>query len=190
MPSKPGVRANVRKRKSKPKRALPASATPHLCQIIGWDPGAQMGLAVLAFGRLTHFYAGPCDGIPNGFLRSVVEQTELPTVGVIEEHTPYGPWSDQAYRRLQQRVGMAEQQLYTAGVSRIVHVFPGTWRKAFGIKAKGESRGEDCRALAKLQSLALYAKDGLTDDKPPDVYEATLIATWGERAGEVGALLK
>lgn len=180
-------KSNKQKWKLKPLRNCkpPASRIPHQCQILAWDPGEQMGFAALSFGNLTHFYGGK--ELPPGLLRYLIDRTDLPTVGVIEEHVSHGKWGFQSYRRLQQRVGMAENELMSAGISRIVRMVPQTWRGPLGIKGNGPQ----CKAQAKALALALYGeKDELPDNLPLDVYEAACMATWGERAGQVGVLLE
>ena len=173
-----------RSSKPKPKPKPPPSRTPHLCQIIAWDPGKLMGFAVLSFGGLTHYYGG--EELPSGLIRHLVDHTDLPTVGVIEEHVPHGKWGQQSYRRLQQRAGMAENELMSHGVRRIVRVFPQTWRAAF--KIRGNS--SQCKALAKALALSLYGeKDELPADLSLDVYEAALMATWAERSWQVAEAL-
>ena len=144
-----------------------------------------MGFVALSFGNLTHYFGGK--ELPPGLLRFLIERTDLPTVGVIEEHVPHGKWSMKAYRRLQQRAGMAENEMMNHGIHRIARVVPQTWRSPLGIRGNGAQ----CKAMAKALALDLYgAKDKLPDNLPLDVYEAACIATWGERAGQVGVLLE
>lgn len=186
--------ALVKKARTKAKKRVLQPRLPRLTEpldviVIGWDPGAEMGMVTVSNKALLYAYGGKLEEFPDQFLPDMVAKAKLPVVGVIEEHSPYGVMGDKQYRRLQQRVGMAEQRMRVAGVEHIVRVLPQTWRADMGIKrpAKAKKRGDDLRLLARKLTLELYPQ--LFVDMSLDVYEAAMLARWGLFDGELGAML-
>lgn len=186
------VRQPGRARRARPKPA--PSLTPHPCVVLGVDPGATSGWAVMVRGMVT-------DAI--GVARTSDERRDavseaqrlalinaLPLV-VVAETWSAGGWASHAtLLGLGAAWGAWRETLAEHGIParRIVRVLTQTWRAA--ILGGGNRRGgRDWKAEAirwAERALGTRCPGRLTADEA----EALCMAAWGSRAGEVREVLE
>lgn len=185
-----------RKRGAKPKPA--PSFMPHLCVVLGIDPGATSGWAVVLRGEPTgdigkaRTAAERANAI--NVARECAQTAGLPLIVVAEKWSAGGWASHTTLLGLGAAWGVWRESLRECGVpeSRIVRVLTQTWRARIlgGTNGKGkrdwkrEARAWADRTLATTHPR-LVRPEGLTADES----EALAIAAWGARAGEVAAVL-
>lgn len=172
----------------RPKMRLPAALSPHRAVILGIDPGATSGWALLyvdAHGR-ERLEAGTCRGASRDVVDralALAAETGLPLV-VVAERWSAGGWASHTTL-----LGLgAAWGAWLAALDgrvpkrRIVRVYSQTWRAAIigGRQRSTEAWKESaCRVAFVRWGVVLG----------PDAAEAACIAAWGARAGEVGAAL-
>lgn len=185
----PGNRA--RRRLPKPRPA--PSPIPHVCFVLGIDPGETSGVALgfagrLQWARTVTTYAERRAAFQSAFAAAF--GADLPLVIVAEKWRRGGKWG------FQQSVGLGAQwgkwlaaleefETYAIGRSRypkLVRVFPDMWRGA--LLGNARLRTEQAKAAALLRVRAELL--GVSDH---NAAEAACIALWGLHAGEVRAVL-
>lgn len=182
------------KKRRKPR--LPASPSPHPCVILGIDPGATSGWAILTpessalcAGNATapRLRCGTVNAGRNAVIvwaQEVAAEQNLPLIVVAEKWTAGGWASHTTLLGLGAVWGKWEAALSEAGhpKRRIVRVYPQTWRaRVIGGRQRST---EDWKAAA--QTLVKHRFDKHVSS---DAAEAACIALWGLYAGEVGAVL-
>ncbi len=183
------------KKRRKPK--LPASPSPHPCVVLGVDPGATSGWAIISSKPVimndpdgtvsTNIMVGETRCMHRHAVDlaiDVAHRAGLPLIVVAEKWTAGGWASHTALLGLGAAWGTWEVALREAGhpKRRIVRVCSQTWRaRVIG----GRQRPTEAwKAAAQA-----CARRRFNIDMGPDAADATCIALWGMYAGEVGAVL-
>lgn len=172
-----------RKRGARPKPS--ASFTPHACVVLGIDPGATSGWAVVLRGDPTGAI-GIARTAPERrdavmYAQQVADRSGLPLVVVAEKWSAGGWASHTTLLGLGAAWGAWREALVECGVPerRVVRVLTQTWRAA--VLGGGNRRGgRDWKREA-----VEWARRALGREVGPDAAEALAIAVWGARAGEV-----
>jgi len=159
---------------------------PHWCSILAVDPGNTSGWALYKWGRLVSYGKVTerelfADG-PAHVIRQLLNQPG-PHVVVLER--PFRiRFQNQATMGTALKVWA--QRAKEARITRVLRVYPPTWRTILPKLPKGTKR--DRKALRAQE--AEWAEKMLGQPKVhPDISPALLMGRWAAFAGEVRALL-
>lgn len=162
------------------------SRHPHSCVILAVDSASSSGWSLWSCG--VRLNSGQCDASDPEVVGTVCAAAvkhsydELPKVLVLER--PFGGTlrtvDGLGMRRGMWMAGWA-RACRTRRPRRYVSVFPQTWRKVFGLRAKVAPEYQ--QATLKAHGVDLHRPVG------GDEFEALMIGLWALRADKVGAII-
>lgn len=171
------------------KGTMPRSRAPHACVLLGLDTASTTGWAISVGGMLEshgeHKLYTPAGIVATQAVLDKLSHlsalTSMPIAAVSERS-----WGGAMGLGRTTSFGYWLHALGTIGVplKRIVEVYPSQWR-AVELPGHHRAKRDEVRELEQQRALDLTGIEGLGKDEAP----AILINRWGQKSGEIGAVL-